>query len=190
MPRFGGEVAGRPVAGGYGPGRLRGQASSLPGAEAAVEHPHRRMAEVPQQPPRAGRGHGVSVIVDDDRPVCAYPGRRIAASKEAADGIGCRPPAPGGAARSRSRSVKTAPGTCPAAYSERPGGPPSVQRTSRITGAGLPASAAASSSALMRMSSSATWQVWRVAVYPRGRPLSTPGKGWLRPPFTTRTGPS
>ena len=52
-------------------------------------------------------------LYEDGRPALT-PARRIAAWKAAASGSGCLPPAPGGAARSRSRSTKTAPGRWPA----------------------------------------------------------------------------
>ena len=63
-----------------------------------------------------------------------HPGRRSTSCRAAGSGSGCRPPSPGGAASSVSRSTNTAPGTCPASWSARPGGPPRRQRTSSTTG--------------------------------------------------------
>jgi len=54
--------------------RLHRVTSRLPGGEAAVEHPHLPVAEVPQQPPRAGGRRGVGVVVDHDRPIAAHAG--------------------------------------------------------------------------------------------------------------------
>ena len=59
------------------------------------------------------------------------PARAGGAAKSSAAGSGCRPPAPGGADRSRSTSRNTAPGMCPARYCARPqAGSSSDQRQS------------------------------------------------------------
>ena len=66
------------------------------------------------------------VVVDHHRPVAANAGARASPPRRPpVSGSGCRPPAPGGAARAVSRSTYAAPGRCPAAYSSGPGGPPS-----------------------------------------------------------------
>ena len=67
-----GQVPGRrgEITGGRGgrrQARLHRVTSRRPGREAAVEHPHLPVAEVPQQPPRAGRRRGVGVVVHHDR---------------------------------------------------------------------------------------------------------------------------
>ncbi len=70
MPGRRGEItSGR---GGCRQARLYRVTSHLPGREAAVEHPHLPVAEVPQQPPRAGRRRGVGVVVDHDRLIAAH----------------------------------------------------------------------------------------------------------------------
>ena len=54
---------------------LNRQASRRPRPEAAVEYPDRRVAEVAQQPPGAGRRRRIRVVVHHDRPVRSHPQR-------------------------------------------------------------------------------------------------------------------
>ena len=58
-----------------GLGRADLEASPDPGLVAAVEHPDVFVPEVTQRPPAAGGDRGVPVVVHDDRPVLAHPGR-------------------------------------------------------------------------------------------------------------------
>ena len=84
-----------------------------PSAGATTPAPRPRRSRRRRRPPRTPRGQ---------------PGPAQHLLQCAGSGSGCRPPAPGGAASSVSRSTNTAPGTCPASWSARPGGPPRRHR--------------------------------------------------------------
>ena len=47
--------------------RVTGRPAARPGAEAAVEQPHARVAEVLEEPERARGAHARLLVVDDDR---------------------------------------------------------------------------------------------------------------------------
>ena len=47
-------------------------AGLLPGGQAAVEHPHIRVAGIDQQPPQAAGGHTAAAVIDHDGAVIAH----------------------------------------------------------------------------------------------------------------------
>ena len=84
-----------------------------PGAVAAIEDPDPRVTEVAQHPPAARRRRGVRLVVDDHVRPLLTPARRMAGwnAPPRQRVTAARPRCPG---QIGSRSMKTAPGRCPA----------------------------------------------------------------------------